>query len=245
MKQNIYDNETFYHSYMNLRETMTGLNDVLEIPAFRALLSEMTGKAILDLGCGYGEACKWYVGQGAGSVVGIDISRRMIEKAKATYSDEKIDYQCCPIEDVEFSDNRFDMVLSSLAFHYVADYGALVNKIGRWLKPGGYLLFSQEHPIATAKKVPDGWVKGDDGRKIHWITDNYSEEGLREQTWFINGVIKYHRTMATLVNTLIDEGFRIAKVVEPTALPAAEKMNCELKNERRRPPFVIIKAQKD
>lgn len=53
MKQNVYDNEIFYKSYVELRINSTGLNDVLEIPAFRVLLPEdLTHMEILELGCG-------------------------------------------------------------------------------------------------------------------------------------------------------------------------------------------------
>lgn len=61
MKQNIYDNPIFYQSYINLREEGKGLNDVLEIPVFRSLLPDLHNKKVLDLGCGFGESCKWYV----------------------------------------------------------------------------------------------------------------------------------------------------------------------------------------
>jgi hypothetical protein len=41
-------------------------------------------------------------------------------------------------------------VVSSLAFHYVADLPGLLGRIGQWLRPGGLLLFSLEHPVVTA-----------------------------------------------------------------------------------------------
>lgn len=52
MRQNLYDNDSFDRSYINLRENAAGLNDVLEIPAFRALLPCLSQMKILDLGCG-------------------------------------------------------------------------------------------------------------------------------------------------------------------------------------------------
>lgn len=86
MKQNVYDNEIFYKSYIELREKSTGLNDVLEIPAFRTLLPEnLTNMEILELGCGFGQSCYWYIYQGAARVVGIDISEKMISRARQLY----------------------------------------------------------------------------------------------------------------------------------------------------------------
>lgn len=70
VRQNIYDNDSFYRSYINLRENAAGLNDVLEIPAFRALLPCLSQMEILDLGCGFGQSCRWYISQGAERVAG-------------------------------------------------------------------------------------------------------------------------------------------------------------------------------
>jgi SAM-dependent methyltransferase len=244
VKQNIYDNPIFHQSYINLREKGKGLNDVLEIPAFRSLLPNLHNKKVLDLGCGFGESCKWYVANGAECVVGVDISDKMITKAKQEFSDNRIEYVNQSIEDIELKPNNFDLVLSSLAFHYVANFAKLVKRIYACVKPAGTLIFSQEHPVATAKKVSDGWVKDQNGKKVHWILDDYADEGIREQRWFIDGVIKYHRTLSTIINTLIQTGFQIESVLEPTATVESEEKNESLKEERRRPPFLIVKAQK-
>lgn len=106
------------------------------------------------------------------------------------------------------------------------------------------MIFSQEHPIATAKKIPEGWSRNDSGEKLHWILDNYAEEGLREHNWLVNGVIKYHRTLARIINSLVDNGLGIERILEPTASVEAEAANNDLLNERRRPPFILIKARK-
>ena len=81
-------------------------------------------------------------------------------------------------------------------------------------------------------------------KKMHWILDDYNDEGIRKQNWFIDDVIKYHRTMSSIINTLIETGFKIIRVLEPTAIKEAEMINEDLKNERRRPPFLLIKVQK-
>ncbi|TWH46283.1 bifunctional 2-polyprenyl-6-hydroxyphenol methylase/3-demethylubiquinol 3-O-methyltransferase UbiG [Sporomusa sp. KB1] len=245
MKQNIYDNEIFYNSYIKLRVDSTGLNDVLEIPAFRTLLpDDLTHKKILDLGCGFGESSNWYVSQGAERVIGIDISEKMISRAKQLYQHDKIEYRCLPIEDISFHKDQFDLVLSSLAFHYIADFKNVLQEIYHCLKNNGLLIFSQEHPIVTAKKASNGWAKGENGEKLYWKLDNYNDEGIRKQKWFIDGVIKYHRTTSSIINTLIETGFNIVRVLEPIATEEAELLNEVLKEERRRPPFLIVKAQK-
>lgn len=54
------------------------------------------------------------------------------------------------MEDLELPDESFDVVISSLAFHYVKDFPEMIKKIYTWLKPGGKLVFSAEHPVFTA-----------------------------------------------------------------------------------------------
>ena len=60
-KQNIFDNETFFEGYKKIREKESNANDLFEIPTLFSLLPDLTGKRVLDLGCGYGEHCISFV----------------------------------------------------------------------------------------------------------------------------------------------------------------------------------------
>ena len=73
-KQNIYDNDTFFEGYSELRKRKVNANTLFEIPALFSLMPDLSGKDVLDLGCGFGEHCKAFVEKGAKKVVGIDIS---------------------------------------------------------------------------------------------------------------------------------------------------------------------------
>ncbi|MBU4486637.1 MAG: class I SAM-dependent methyltransferase [Candidatus Delongbacteria bacterium] len=121
MKQNIYDNDDFFDYYINMRKNRSGLNEVLEQPAFMKLVPDLTGKRILDLGCGFGENCKTYENMGALEVIGLDISEKMLAVGKEKFSGDRIKYIQTSLEDMEFEDNSFDVILSSLTFHYVKD----------------------------------------------------------------------------------------------------------------------------
>lgn len=128
---------------------------------------------------------------------------------------------------------------------YVADYEGLVQNVFQWLRPGGRFVYSCEHPVVTAKSPGCGnWVKDTNGQKLHWSVDNYGDEGKREQTWFIDGIIKYHRKLWTLLNGLIDHGFSDERVMEPEATTEALEQRPNLVEERRRPPVLVISAIK-
>ena len=80
-KQNIYDNDTFYENFRSSRARDLNFNDVVETPIITAMLPDLTGKKVLDIGCGMGQHALQYAKKGAASVLGIDISEKMLEFA--------------------------------------------------------------------------------------------------------------------------------------------------------------------
>lgn len=244
MKQNIYDNERFFEGYSRIRETGTGLNDVLEQPALKSMLPPLKGLSVLDLGCGAGQFAAYCVEQEASRVTATDISEKMLEAAEKHNSYENITYMLSAMEDLSFQQGQFHLVVSSLALHYVKDYSHIVSNVFKWLTPGGTFIFTVEHPICTSRNPMERWIKDEEGNHLHWPVDHYNDEGARESTWFVDGVIKYHRTLSTLINDLITAGFTIDQLLEPEAVPEALAENPALIDESRRPPFLAVKARK-
>jgi 2-polyprenyl-3-methyl-5-hydroxy-6-metoxy-1,4-benzoquinol methylase len=66
MTQNIYDNPSFFQGYG--QRSIHGLDDAPEWPSLRAMLPDMRGRHVLDLGCGYGWFCRWAREHGAAHV---------------------------------------------------------------------------------------------------------------------------------------------------------------------------------
>lgn len=145
----------YFSKYSQMSRSQQGLAGAGEWETLRKLLPDFKDKRVLDLGCGYGWHCIYAMEHGASSVVGVDISHKMLEVAKEKTHFPQVEYKCCAIEDVEFPEESFDVILSSLAFHYVADYEILVKKIYRILKSGGNLVFTVEHPVFTAYGTQD------------------------------------------------------------------------------------------
>lgn len=244
MKQNIYDHPDFFTKYKSLRDSGVTYNDFVEQPAMKSLIGELDGKSVLDIGCGTGVLSKYCIDQGAASVVAVDISTKMIAQAKADNYHQKIDYQCIAIEDLNVANQSFDLIISSLALHYIEDYESLVKKLSKRLIKNGHFIFSTEHPIVTARHGMNNWIKDVDGDKLHWGLDHYQDEGKREQHWYIDGVIKYHRTVSTLLNALINHKLAVVKIIEPQSIPEGIKQLPQLINEKRRPSFILIKSRK-
>jgi SAM-dependent methyltransferase len=242
MAQNIYDNPDFFARYSQLPRQVHGLDGAPEWPAIRALLPKLRGKRVADLGCGFGWASRFMRAQGAISVLGLDLSRNMIARAKAATSDAAIRYWLADLETVDLPAAAFDLVYSALAFHYIADFPRLMRVIHQALVPGGDLLFTIEHPIFTAANHPQ-WLTGAEGRKT-WPVNRYAVEGERRTEWFAKDVLKYHRTISTTLNTVLDTGFALRRIVE--FAPTAEQIEQSpaLAEELERPMLLLIAATK-
>lgn len=243
--QNIYDDPAFFAGYAQIPRSVEGLDAVYEWPAFQRLLPpSLVGMQVLDLGCGLGYFAREARRLGARSVLGVDISERMLTEARARGDDPAIRYVHCPLEEFEPGTERFDLVVSMLALHYLPDYAGIVRRVANWLVPNGRFAFSVEHPIYTSVETCD-WHHGPDGTPLHWPVDRYRDEGERRTHWFVDGVIKYHRTIETYVNTLLQAGLTLSRLEEPEAeSPELLAKRPFLFDERRRPPFLLIAADR-
>jgi hypothetical protein len=135
-------------------------------------------------------------------------------------------------------------VVSSLAFHYVADYHGLCRRIADWLVRGGVLVFSTEHPVYLSRATSEGWVRDAEGRPQFWALDRYGEEGLREESWIAERVQKYHRMQSTLLNDLIEVGLTIERVLEPMPDEEMLRRRPDWVYERQRPFCLLVRARK-
>ena len=242
MAQNIYDNPDFFAGYSQLPRQMHGLDGAPEWPAIRNMLPDVTGRRVADLGCGFGWASRWFRENGAASILGFDLSENMLRRARTDTHDPAIEYRLADLEELVLPERGFDLVYSSLTFHYVRNFGRLIRMIHAALAPAGDLVFTIEHPIYMAAANPR-WILDEDGRKT-WPVNGYAAEGERRTDWFAPGVLKYHRTLATTLNTLIGTGFELRRIEEftPTAEQIAQRS--ALAEEKERPMLLLVSAHR-
>lgn len=151
LKENIYDNPTFFEQYSKMNRSVEGLKGAGEWHEFQKMMPEFHGKRVLDLGCGFGWHCLYAVENGAASAVGIDISEKMLTEARKKTDSPKINYVQQALEDIDFEADSFDVVLSSLALHYVASFETICAKVNQCLVSGGAFVFSVEHLFLQRK----------------------------------------------------------------------------------------------
>lgn len=241
MTQNIYDQSDFFGGYSKLPRSQRGLAAAPEWPSLRAMLPPMTGLRVVDLGCGFGWFCRFAREHGARSVLGVDVSENMLARAGALTADAAITYWRADLETLDLPEASFNLAYSSLALHYVANLDRLLATVSRALVPGSHFVFSIEHPIFMASRHP-GWRTDAHGRT--WPVDSYFDEGPRTTTWFVDGVVKQHRTMGTTLGLLLRHGFAIAHVEEWRPTPAQIAAGPELAAELERPMFLLIGARR-
>jgi SAM-dependent methyltransferase len=232
-RQNVYDQQLFFDRYQQMRQQDSGINLTVEQPALRSRLPALAGLHAIDVGCGDGQLSRDLAAGGAARVLGLDPSARMLDLAAArtrgdrTAASGTVRYVRAFAEDVFLAPGCADLVVSSLAFHYLADLPGLLTRIGR-------LVFSQEHPVVTAAPQL--------GRRP-CIVDGYYDEGRRDTSWFVDGVRKYHRGLSTIMSAVLAAGLMIEHVDEPA--PTLELLNKrpDLDLHRSRPSILLVTAR--
>jgi SAM-dependent methyltransferase len=164
----------------------------------------------------------------------------MIARARAWTDDPGIAYRIADLDALELPEAAFDLVYSALAFHYVADFRRLIRTISTALVPGGALVFTIEHPIFMAAARPR-WLLDGNGRRT-WPVNGYAMEGERRTDWFVKGVVKHHRTLATTLNTLIGTGFGLRQIEEFAPTPEQVEAMPALAQELERPTLLLVSA---
>ena len=190
-----------------------------ERPTIRALAGDVRGLSVLDVGCGPGDHIEWLLDQGASRVVGIDGSSEMVEICHRRFpSIECRRVDLC--EKLAFAaDRSFNLVMSSLAIHYIRDWSILLTETYRVLGPGGRIVLSTHHPFSPL---------------VMQLVTNYFETVLVSDRFQIGSrlmdVRYYHRPLAAVLTPFSEAGFRIARLSEPPY--------------RGNPTFLFIEAQR-
>lgn len=244
MTTNIFNSDTYSENFMSAGNKAYSYNNLIEHPAMNSLVPDLKNKSVLDMGCGPGYNCVDFINRGAAKVVGIDISQKILDVAKAEKSHPHIQYLHLGVEKIDEIESKFDFIYCSLVMEYIDNFRDLLNKVHNPLNGGGIFLFSQEHPMGTAPLYGSKWIKDEQGIKISATISDYAKNGRRTDNWKNIGIPKYHRSFSFIINSLIESGFVILKIVEPSPTKQTLEIAPHLYDEIHRPASIVIKAQK-
>lgn len=241
-KKSIYDKESFYEAYSQMARSQEGLKAAGEWHQMRRLFPDLKNAAVLDLGCGYGWHSKYAADCGAASVLGIDVSEKMIAAAMEKNADDRVFYKVMDLTQYDYPANTYDFVISNLVLHYIEDLNVIYEKIYDTLKPGGVFLMNIEHPVFTAG-IHQEWVYDADGNPIYWPVNDYFYPGKRVTKFLGHEVLKEHHTLTQIFTGLLETGFCIDAVLE--VQPPEEMMDLPgMKDEMGRPMMLLIRVSK-
>jgi SAM-dependent methyltransferase len=206
----------------------------LEFPATTALVPDVDGERVLDAGCGHGRYAAWLVERGA-DVLAVDRNPEMLDHARRRLGDRAEVRRgdiTAPIEAAEAGE--FDGVVCGLSLHYVEDWREAFREFARVLRPGGFLVFSAQHPV---------------DEYIAFEAEDYFEVERERMTWSAGDeaveVPFYRRPFAEVVNPLVETGFRLEELVEPTPTEAFRERKPESYEKRMTyPTFLCVGARK-
>ncbi len=200
-------------------------NRYYERPATIALLGDVRGAQVLEVGCGSGPLTGWLVDHGA-EVVAFDVSAAMLGLARARVGDRADLHHHDLAEPLTFvEDASVDLVVASLVFHYLREWVAPLRELHRVLRPTGSVVLSIHHPA---------W----DWRN-HCPEDYFAFLHVSE-TWIEPYPVTFWRRPLTAVTAAIGEaGFLIDRLVEAQPDPELEHRDPGAFEELTTGPFFL------
>ncbi|WP_037313288.1 class I SAM-dependent methyltransferase [Amycolatopsis orientalis] len=177
-----------------------------------ALLGEVGGKRILEVGCGQAACSRWLATQGA-EAVATDLSAGMLRHAREgnVRTGPAVPLVQATAESLPFADASFDAACSAFgAIPFVASVDVVFAEVHRILRPGARWVFSVTHPMR--------WIFPDDpGPQGLTVTQPYFDRTpyVEVDDEGVATYVEYHRTIGDYVRALADAGFTLTDLIEP------------------------------
>lgn len=209
-------------------------NAYYDRPAVQSLIPDVKGLTILDAGCGTGVYIEWLIERGA-AVTGIEANEKMLRHARSRNGDKAAFVHANLEEPLTFLESgSFDGIVSALTVTYVEDHAKLFAEFFRVLKPGGWFVFSTEHPFFDYK-----YHKLDDYFPTRRLTTTWKWFGRKIE------MKSYYHSLGSICESLTGNGFLIDAVLEPKPVKAFEKADPENYAELMKfPLFICFRAVK-
>jgi ubiquinone/menaquinone biosynthesis C-methylase UbiE len=203
-------------------------------PVVDELLGHVSGKHVLDAGCGGGAFSRKLAALGA-IVTGIDGSTEMIAIAEGYPVRPNLQYRVADLtEKLPFPDGHFDVVLANMVLMDIPRIDVAIAEFARLLVDGGVLVLSITHPCFFSYD----WVADEHGKRTHKEISDYLDPGVKELN-FWGKTLHFHRPLSHYFDALSQSGFCVDTLEEPGS---PEGVQTEAPS-RRIPSFAVIRAR--
>jgi cyclopropane fatty-acyl-phospholipid synthase-like methyltransferase len=238
----------------NSRYWNTKGNDLLQaisLPLYGSFVSEekhqlfgdVSGKKLLEIGCGNGESLQYHGERKAAELWALDISEKQIQKAKQHLQKYKLsaNFICSPMEaDCGIPKDYFDFVYSIYAVGWTTDIERTFHLIASYLKKGGVFIFSWSHPMHKCLTRSEN---------IYQLEKCYYDETpyFVPEDFCGGELILSDYILSTYINALAKAGFCIEQMIEKNddELMNLHDENNNLFNRAKLFPVTfVIKARK-
>lgn len=201
-----------------------------ERPGTLQCLPDVSGKDVLDAGCGPGFYSAYLVDQGA-TVTSFDLNLFFVERTRQRTGNRAQVLQADLAEPLAFcADASFDVVICLLVLHYLKEWTPTLVEFQRILRPDGILFFSTHHPFTDLDLS---------------LTGDYFATELLEDEWDVGTVRFYRRPLSSISNDLRQAGFVIEQIHEPQPIQPPDKVAfASYERAMKSPMRLLVRARK-
>ena len=204
------------------------------------LFGDVSGKKLLEVGCGTGHSLKYHGDRKASELWGIDISEKQIEKAREYLSLYGFSAKliCSPMEeDCGIPVDYFDYVYSIYGVGWTTDLESTFCRIASYIKKDGVFIFSWSHPIHKCVAIENDWLS---------FKKSYFDESWYSVSLEGGAISLSDRKLSTYINALTKAGFLIEEMIEESddEILQLYKDSDFAKKAKMLPVTFVIKARK-
>ena len=207
-------------------------NALCERPATLALLGDIAGRQVLEVGCGPGHYSAELVARGA-RLDAFDVNPAFVELTRVRLGADANVFQHDAAAAWGFAASAgYDLVLAALVLDYIEDWGAILGECHRALRPDGVVIASLVHPCAAAEASRSG---------------DYFQREVIEGVWPSYGVTIrcFRRSLSDVFAAFAAGGFAIERLVEPRPVDECRTRYPEkYLGLVRRPGFLCLRARR-
>ena len=177
---------------------------------------DLSGRRVLDLGCGYGVYTEYFSSVGA-DATGCDGSAEMLRLAREQYPHLRF-AQADILQSLPYADASFDMVFCNQVLMDVDPIAPLIGDIARILQPGGTFFMGIVHPAF----FDCHWGKDERGFRFQKISERYLSEYYIDNP-FWGETRHYHRPISAYMNAAAEAGLSLLRMDEPVTYDGIRK----------------------
>lgn len=244
------DNSTQWDKYADIFDEAQGetgdtAHRLVFDPHIAKLLGDVAGKVILDAGCGNGYWVR-NLARKASKVIGIDSSKNLINISKSKDNPENVEYRVMDLtSNSDFSDETFDLILSSMVFQFMPSLDMTALEFKRILKRGGEVIICAQHPVYQYNFR----VLGKLGKisEVFPETAGYFDRKFIKQRVLAGKALveNFNRPLKDYLKPFLDNGFVLTGFEEPEFTEEILKEYPRYREISEIPRVVIFKLRKE